>query len=75
MHTNWLIHLLALPAYLRFACVAASTDEPPLTYIQNPEKPNRNSGKLVDPVDQAALREACPDYINYARIRQYVGSS
>ena len=72
MHTNWLVHLLALPAYLRFACVAASTDDSTLTYVQNPEKPNRNFEKRLDPIDQAALREACPDYAHYSRTKQYV---
>jgi hypothetical protein len=58
--TPWAI--LALPVALRVACLDA--DEPALDAIF-PLNTNLQAG-----VDQAFIEEVCPDYTNYARVKQ-----
>jgi hypothetical protein len=59
LFTPWV--LLALPVTLRVACLDA---EPELATV---------FASNADPqagVDQAFIQEVCPDYTNYARVRQ-----
>ena len=53
------ISLLALPACLREAFVAASSEEA------------LSKQSDTDPLDRIALTDACPDYAQYSRVRQY----
>ena len=53
------IELLALPACLREAFVVASSDEAPSTRSD------------TDRLDQFILTDACPDFAQYSRVRQY----
>jgi hypothetical protein len=55
MRTSVLAQLLTLPAWLRVACFAAEDNIP------------RVHGHDIN---QAFLAEACPDYTQYAKLRQ-----
>jgi len=55
MRTSVLAQLLTLPAWLRLACVAAEDN---IAQVHGRD------------INQAYLAEACPDYTQYAKLRQ-----
>jgi hypothetical protein len=59
MRLTLAIQLLALPACLREAFVAASLDEQPSTRSDS------------DPLAQSVVIDACPDFAKYSQVRQY----
>jgi hypothetical protein len=59
MRLTLAIQLLALPACLREAFVAASPDEQPST--------RSDSDRLA----QSILKDACPDFAQYSQVKQY----
>lgn len=59
--------LLALPAALRVACLEVVDSGEPALNGEVPSNTNLQAG-----VDQAFIADICPDYTNYAKVKQYV---
>jgi hypothetical protein len=57
--------LLALPVALRVACLDVVGNGEPALDAVIPLNTNLQAG-----VDQAFIEEVCPDYTNYARVKQ-----
>jgi hypothetical protein len=56
-----------LPAALRVACLGAVDNGAPALEVLAPLRID-----LQAEVDQIFIEEVCPDYTNYARVKQYV---